>query len=161
MTVVNPGINAAVISAVGMNVADGVDAESLERGLLAYVQSVASEMALGPEGIWCEAAEEAGAYLALDGRLARHPDRDVALVWDEYRGWAVGVETGCGEDLVIVAWYGQVLLPVAAEVARFARRALTGDGDRSEPPAIPSEQREHLPARLAAVARFGSVKRSV
>jgi hypothetical protein len=47
----------------------------------------------------------------------------VALVWGEHRGWAMGVETGSGEDLVIVSWYGPALLPGPAEVARFVRAA--------------------------------------
>lgn len=124
--------------------------DQAERRLRAYVRRVARGLGLGPESAWCEVAEEANAYVALDRQLPQRPGRDVALVWDERRGWAVGVETGSGEDLLIVAWHGPELLPAPARVVRFTEAVLAGDETRSVPPVISARQRARLATELSS-----------
>jgi hypothetical protein len=77
---------------------DEVPHELAEHGLRHYTAQTANAVGSGPEAAWCEWADAAGAYIALDHRLPAHPDRDAALIWTAERGWAVAVETGCGED---------------------------------------------------------------
>jgi len=50
------------------------------------------------------------AYLALDHRLSSHPDRDVALLWDEEHGWALGIETHGGADVTVLSYVGEHVL---------------------------------------------------
>lgn len=123
--------------------------EPAERGLRCYVHQVASGLDLGPESTYCELAPPATAYLALEDRLADWPDRDTALVWDDQLGWAVGVETASGDDLVIVAWYGPDLVPGPEEVVRFAKNVLAGHyPSHARPPCFTPTSSEALSAHL-------------
>lgn len=124
--------------------------EPAERGLRCYVHRVASGLGLGPESTYCELAPPASAYLALEDRLADWPDRDTAVVWDDQRGWAVGVETASGEDLLVVAWYGPDLVPAPEEVVRFVKNALTGHyPSPARPPCLARTSGDALSAHLA------------
>ncbi|NUT99587.1 MAG: STAS domain-containing protein [Saccharothrix sp.] len=105
--------------------------DTTARELRRYVERIGDALDLSGECWCCDAAPPATAYLALEGRLPSHPDRDVALVWDERQGWSVAVETGCGEDLLVVAGLSG-LVPRPEVVARFAARLLRG-----QPPADP------------------------
>ncbi|MBC6445701.1 DUF6292 family protein [Actinokineospora xionganensis] len=84
--------------------------------------------ALGLSGnsSYLQSEHPASLYLALDGRLTRFPDRDVALLWDEERGWAAAVETHSGADLIVVAYLGHHVLPPPALVAGWVARLFQG-----------------------------------
>ncbi|XVV06567.1 DUF6292 family protein [Actinosynnema sp. CA-248983] len=123
--------------------------DTTARELRRYVERIGDALDLSGE-CWCaDAGPPATAYLALEGRLPSHPDRDVALVWDERQGWSVAVETGCGEDLLVVADLPGVV-PRPEAVARFASRLL-----HDEPPPDPAPDCEgpSLLARLREANR--------
>ncbi|MFO7190663.1 DUF6292 family protein [Thermocrispum sp.] len=122
-----------------------------EHGLRAYVRQVAAEVGAGPEAQWCEWAESANAYIALENRLPDKPTRDLALIWDDECGWAVGMETGSGEDLLILAWYVEDLLPPPRAVATFVRCVVHGIAGSKHPPSGVADRRS-LAGRLAAYA---------
>lgn len=105
---------------------DEVLHELAEHGLRNYTAQVAAALGAGPEAAWSEWADAPSAYIALDHRLSAHPGRDTALIWAAERGWAVAVETGCGEDLLIIASLGGDVLPVPEAVAVWARAVLAG-----------------------------------
>lgn len=105
---------------------DDVWYELAEHGLHHYTVQTANAVGTGPEAAWSEWADAPSAYIALESRLPDHPDRDAALIWDAEQGWAVAVETGCGEDLLITASLGGDVLPPPETVAAFVRAVLTG-----------------------------------
>lgn len=93
---------------------------AIEQRLRAYVSAVSGALGVG----WASCALDLGsprsAYVALDRRLPSHPDRDLALLWDERQGWTAAVETHSGEDLIQVDRMGGRIVPPPAEVVRFA-----------------------------------------
>ncbi|WP_133794717.1 DUF6292 family protein [Actinokineospora alba] len=97
----------------------------------------------------------ASVYLALDGRLPRFPDRDVALLWDEERGWAAAAETHSGEDLIVVAYLGHDVLPPPTLVANWVTRLRSGDPVGSIRPVRlrRADTDDDLVGRLAALGR--------
>lgn len=105
---------------------DNVWHELAEHGLHHYTAQTAAAVGAGPEAAWSEWADAPSAYIALEGRLPDHPDRDAALIWAAEQGWAVAVETGCGEDLLITASLGGDVLPPPNTVALFVRAVMTG-----------------------------------
>lgn len=105
---------------------DDVWHELAEHGLHHYIAQTADALGTGPEAAWSEWADAPSAYIALEGRLPGHPDRDAALIWAAEQGWSVAVETGCGEDLLITASLGGDVLPPPETVAAFVRAVLTG-----------------------------------
>jgi hypothetical protein len=116
--------------------ADMVD--FVERGLRCYVHRIAAGLGIGAESVTTELADQPVAYLALPGRSPDHLDRDVALIWDDRHGWACGVETGCGEDMLVVAWYGEDVLPAPDDVVAFAKAFLVGQPAGQPTPPDPS-----------------------
>jgi uncharacterized protein DUF6292 len=106
---------------------DEVLYELAEHGLRHYIAQTANAVGVGPEAAWCEWADAPSAYIALDRRLPGHPDREAALIWAAERGWAVAVETGCGEDLLITASLGGDVLPAPDAVAAFVRCVVLAD----------------------------------
>lgn len=125
----------------------------VERGLRAYVRLVAALVGAGPSAQWCEWADSANAYIALEDRLPDRPTRDLARMWDDERGWAVGMETGSGEDLLILAWYTEDLLPPPATVAEFVRHVVSGyPVDAGLVGSVRGAERGEIAARLAAYA---------
>jgi hypothetical protein len=105
---------------------DDVWHELAEHGLHHYIAQTAHAVGTGPEAAWSEWADAPSAYIALESRLLEHPGRDAALIWAAERGWAVAVETGCGEDLLIAASLDGDVLPPPESVAAFVRAVLTG-----------------------------------
>jgi uncharacterized protein DUF6292 len=105
---------------------DKVPPDLAEHGLRHYTARIAAAVGAGAEAAWCEWADAPSAYIALDQRLPGHADRDVALIWAVERGWALAVETGCGEDLLIAASLGGDVLPSPETVATWFRAVLTG-----------------------------------
>ncbi|HET6291560.1 MAG TPA: DUF6292 family protein [Amycolatopsis sp.] len=87
-----------------------------------YLADVTEALGVGLESCTVDHDSPVSAYVALDGRLPTHPDRDVALLWDELHGWAVAIETHSGEDLIVLRYLGgQTATPKPATVARFVR----------------------------------------
>ena len=105
---------------------DDVWHELAEHGLRRYTARTAAAVGAGPGAAWSEWADAPRAYIALEGRLPDHPDRDAALIWAAEHGWAVAVETGCGEDLLITASLDGDVLPEPEAVAAFVRAELAG-----------------------------------
>ncbi len=114
--------------------------DTLALGLRGYVRSVTRALGLTGECSYVQVERPAGAYLALEGRLPGFPDRDVALLWDEGRGWSMAVETSSGEDLVVQACFGGDAVPAPRAVARWVRGLL-----REEPPVTSPPSRAVLP----------------
>ncbi|CAL9542583.1 hypothetical protein SUDANB95_04226 [Actinosynnema sp. ALI-1.44] len=137
--------------------------DTTARELRRYVERIGDALDLSGE-CWCyDAGPPATAYLALEGRLPTHPDRDVALVWDERQGWSVAVETGCGEDLLVVADLPGVV-PRVEVVARFATRLLHGDpppdpAPECEGPSLLARLREANRAEVLAPVSVHSTRR--
>ncbi|MEJ2852965.1 MULTISPECIES: DUF6292 family protein [unclassified Saccharothrix] len=125
--------------------------DTTARELRRYVERIGDALDLSGESWCCDAGPPATAYLALEGRLPSRPDRDVALVWDERQGWSVAVETGCGEDLLVVAGLPG-LVPRPEVVARFAARLLRG-----QPPPDPAPDC-HGPSLLARLREANRIE---
>lgn len=94
---------------------DGLGAAA--RGLRQYLLTVAAK--LDAPAWFCEAGAPASAYLALDRRLTRFPDHETALLWDERNGWAAAVESVTGDEVVVLAYLGEDVLPEADAVVAF------------------------------------------
>jgi hypothetical protein len=110
--------------------------DRLLRGLRRYVRLVGKALGLSGE-CWCVQGDRpACAYIAVDGRLRGHPDRDVALLWDEEHGWSAAIETNSGEDLMVVAYMGQNVLPSPRAVAAWTR-TLFDHGETAARPEAP------------------------
>ncbi|WP_158843798.1 DUF6292 family protein [Saccharothrix deserti] len=90
------------------------------RELLAYVSQVTRALGLSGECSYVQAdGSYLSAYLALDGHLPGFADRDVALLWDEERGWAVAVETDSAEPPFVLARLRGPVRPEPTAVARW------------------------------------------
>jgi hypothetical protein len=125
--------------------------DSVARGLRRYAWLVGEALGQRGECSFVHAGEPASAYVAVEGRLAGYPGRDVALLWDERWGWATAVETHSGEDLLVVAHLGLDLLPDPAAVARWTRHVLRA-GAEGDPSDLPVCDRIDVSTRLAAYA---------
>ncbi|MCW2687159.1 MAG: hypothetical protein JWR37_2049, partial [Mycobacterium sp.] len=127
------------------------------RSLLGYLEPVCDAVGVGLESCVLDLDTPVSAYVALDRRLTRFPDRDLALIWDERHGWAVAMEPRSGEDLIVVRYLaGPTATPRPAVVADFAENVVTGAGDTgsTEPPTFrPSRHHE---SGLMAVTPHGS-----
>lgn len=99
--------------------------EGAALGLRYYVCDVASRLGVGLDSIFYELSQPANAYLALPQRARWLPTREVALLWDEGVGWALAIETGSGEDLLLVAYLGGEVLPEPDMVATFVHGTLS------------------------------------
>ncbi|MBB5957985.1 hypothetical protein FHS29_004593 [Saccharothrix tamanrassetensis] len=130
--------------------------DALARGLRGYVRLVTEELGLTGECSYVQAERPAGAYLALEGRLREFPGRDVALLWDEERGWSVAVETSSGEDLIVQAHLGADVVPAPRAVARWVgklfRGGLRGERNATSSQGAPREAHDDLAGRLAPYA---------
>jgi Family of unknown function (DUF6292) len=125
------------------------------RGLRCYIRMVAVALDLDAESASVQLEPPVSAYLALADRLPLFPTRDVALVWDEEHGWAAGIETDSGEEVIMLCYLDSDVLPEPSVVAQFVR-GLSGErlSGRPTPPAFRSaEDRDDLRIRLARYAR--------
>jgi hypothetical protein len=97
-----------------------LDDDSAVRALLAYVSDVTRALGLSGECSFVQSdGSRLGAYLALDGHLPGFADRDVALLWDEGRGWSVAVESDSAEPPFVLARLRGPVRPDPAAVARW------------------------------------------
>lgn len=88
--------------------------------LLGYLRDVTAELGIGLESCTIDHDSPVSAYVALDTRLPHYPGRDLALLWDEERGWAAAIETHSGEDLIVLRYLGgATIAPSPRRVARF------------------------------------------
>ena len=93
--------------------------ESFARTLRGYVGEVAHALGVGLESCMIDPGRPASVYIALDITLARFPDRDLALLWDERFGWSAAVEARSGEDPLVVACQDGNPMPDPCEVSAF------------------------------------------
>jgi hypothetical protein len=123
--------------------------DTLARGLSCYVRLVTAALGLSGDCSYVHGGRPASAYLALDGSLPDFPGRDVALLWDEQRGWSIATETHSGEDPVVRASFGTDVLPLPRDVAQWAK-LLLHDGLASD---------GELPAESSAITPDGVARR--
>ncbi len=107
---------------------DLASSDTVERGFRHYVNRVARALGLANHGTYVSYEPELNAYIALDSRLATHPARDVALLWDEQHGWSIAVETHGGADLLVLGHLGTDVLPEPDVVAGLVRQMFAGKG---------------------------------
>ncbi|MEU0529884.1 DUF6292 family protein [Amycolatopsis tolypomycina] len=106
----------------------GRDTEfSFERRLRGYVGAVARAVGVGLESCTLDVGTPAAAYIALDWRLSRFPDHDLALVWDEVHGWAAAIEDTTGAT--VLCHLGGEVLPEPRAVVRFLAAVRADDPD--------------------------------
>jgi hypothetical protein len=100
---------------------------------LDYALRVTRELGLSGESSCVDQLKPLRVYIAVDGRLPGHPDRDVALLWTECHGWAIALEDGA--ELTVVAHLGGAVEPPPRTVARWVRRqfAKTSSSDVASP----------------------------
>lgn len=118
-------------------------------GLYGYIKAVADELGLTGDSWFVQLEPPVNAYIALDGHFPLYPGRDVALIWHEEHGWATAAEIDSGDDLLILSFLDNDVLPPPRAVARFARSA---PGERrSVPPVLRGRNDDDgLAVRLAA-----------
>jgi hypothetical protein len=69
----------------------------------------------------------ASAYLLVEGRAPSHPDRVLALLWDDRHGWSAAVTTHVDEEGIVLGYLGGVrAVAEPAEVERFAAAVRDG-----------------------------------
>ncbi|MFL6143779.1 MAG: DUF6292 family protein [Labedaea sp.] len=130
------------------------------RGLHRYVQLVAEACGVGPDGFFLELERPLRAYLAVDGRLPQFPTRDVALWWEEEHGWAAGIETHSGRNLILLTYLGLDALPAPQAVVHFLADLFTERfPGQPNPPALRRvTDTDGLLDRLASYARPAVVR---
>lgn len=93
--------------------------------------------------------DSVSAYLALDQHLPAFPGWDLALLWDEERGWSAAIETHSGEDLIVVSYPDcDTVVPPSDLVVRFVDGLLRGH-DRTGRPDAPAIRAADSRPRLA------------
>lgn len=126
----------------------------LRCGLAGYLGAVSAVMGVGQESCSMDLDHPASAYIALDQRLPRRPERDTALLWDERHGWAFAMETHSGEDLLVLAYLGGELVPSPDTVGRFVTAIQSAGGASITPaPPEPRADHDHVKARLLRYRR--------
>ncbi|MBB5804176.1 hypothetical protein F4560_003944 [Saccharothrix ecbatanensis] len=120
------------------------DSAQISLGLARYVQAVAEEVGVPPEGTEFEVSDTATAYLGLEG-----PGRDLMLLWSEHRGWSIAVETDPTEKPLVVAHLGLPLVPPPDAVAKFVDDVLAGKPGSPEPDLAGTRDRHRLANRLS------------
>ena len=122
--------------------------DSMPRALRRYVRLVSEALGLHGESSYVQADESVTAYIALDRRLDRFPERDLALLWDEDHGWSAAIETHSGEDLLVIAYFGRDRVPPPAAVAAWADELAS----RGAADPVPAPRAEGSLAKLAVYA---------
>ena len=129
------------------------DYDRLARGLRRYLTLVAEAVGVGAESCCVHFGSTTDAYIALEDRLRAFPDRDAALLWDEWRGWALAVETHGGAEAMVLGHLGADVLPLPNVVADHVRRAVDGHSlGEPSPPRFRADHAADLLVRLADYA---------
>jgi hypothetical protein len=98
---------------------------SWEVGLAGYLRVVSAAVGVLPGGVGREFSPPV-VFLALSRRSARHPERDLLLVWSAGDGWQLALEHPESRPGETLAWFGEPLVPEPAEVARFVDDVVAG-----------------------------------
>jgi hypothetical protein len=107
------------------------------RELRDYSAAVATAVGSGLEACAFDLDIPASVYVAIDWRLDRFPDRDLALLWDERHGWAVVLEAPGRDDLAVLAYLGAPeIIPDPRDVVKCLAALRAGDHifGRPDPP---------------------------
>jgi hypothetical protein len=135
---------------------DTPDEYAFARGLRGYLAAVAAGLGVGLESCAIDSLSPAAAYVALDGRVRRFPERDLALLWEERFGWSAAVETPAGGDLIVLTYHGGDLVPPPSEIDAFVAAVRVGDHSMGQPnppsPTVPVPRHE-LTLRLRIYER--------
>lgn len=127
--------------------------DTLTWGLRCYVRAASEALGLRGECSSVQGQRPMSVYLALDGRLPRFPDRDVALLWDEEHGWSAAVETAGGNDLTAVDHLGQEVLPPPGVIVGWVHRLRRDECPRrARPMRLRRASEDDLVGRLAIYA---------
>jgi hypothetical protein len=120
-------------------------------GLRRYARLVERALRLGGGGYYVQTEPTASIYLPLPNRLSSFPDHDVALYWDERRGWAIGIEVD-HDDLTLLTVLPGDPLPKPRDVAAFVDTFYAGHVPDNPPPRSVQTDRGELARRLARYA---------
>jgi hypothetical protein len=135
---------------------DTPDEYAFARGLRGYLAAVATGLGVGLESCAIDPLSPAAAYVALDGRVRRFPERDLALLWEEHFGWSAAVEMPAGGDLIVLTYHGGDLVPPPSEIGAFVAAVRADDHSMGQPkpptPAVPVPRHE-LTLRLRIYER--------
>jgi hypothetical protein len=123
--------------------------DAVARGLRRYVRLVAEALGVGAEASIIQFDDPVSVYLALDRCSPQHPDQDLALLWDERQGWALGVENMVSADVLVLGCLTAEVLPSPSTVADYVAAACRGDGFGTAVPDATLPDAEGLAARLA------------
>lgn len=132
------------------------DEYAFASGLRGYLAAVATGLGIGLESCAIDSLSPAVAYVALDGRVRRFPERDLALLWEERFGWSAVMETATGADLIVLTYHVGDLVPAPSEVGAFVAAVRTGDHSMGQPnpPTPPAPVARHdLTLRLRIYER--------
>lgn len=94
--------------------------------LRGYLRAVAATLGVSLESCAINPHPPASAYVAVDIKLDRFPDRDLALAWDERRGWSAIVESDFGQKVRTIARCGGDVTPEPAVVQAFVDALVAG-----------------------------------
>jgi len=96
-------------------------------GLHGYLRAVADRLGVGIESGQVDLGPPASAYLLVEGRAPSHPDRVLALLWDDRHGWSAAVATGVDEEGIVLGYLGGVrAVAEPMEVELFAAAVRDG-----------------------------------
>ena len=102
------------------------DVMSVADSLRGYLRAVASTLGVSLESCAINPYPPASAYVAVDVKLTRYPGQDVALTWDERRGWSAVVESDFGQKVRTIARCGGDVTPEPAVVQDFVDALVAG-----------------------------------
>jgi hypothetical protein len=122
------------------------------RGLRRYVRLVAEAVGVGAEASTLQLDDPVSVYLALDRCSPRHPGQDLALLWSERHGWALGVESVVTSDVLVLGFLAAELLPPPRTVADYVTEACQGGGFGAARPCPVRPAANELAERLAGYA---------
>jgi hypothetical protein len=133
---------------------------SWQVGLAGYVRAVCAAVGVVPGGVGRD-LDPPVAYLALSRQCARHPERDLLLVWSGEAGWELVLEHTERRPGETLARFGEPLVPEPAEVARFVDEVVAGRRGGGRPAyGAASDLYELLKGYSALVLPSGSIRAS-
>jgi hypothetical protein len=121
------------------------------RGLREYIELVADAVGLTDPSWFVQTDQPANAYIALAERLPLFPNRDVALLWDEDTGWALGLESTSSGELLVLRRLCDEVVPSPEDVAAAVREAFVRPSAR-----VPDPAPRRVDGRAGLLARLSS-----